>query len=270
MSRRLLLTLAAAALAAAGCVAPRAAGPEPVRLRVLSYNIHHGQGGDGVFDLERLATVIADAAPDLVALQEVDQGTGRAGGVRQADELARSTGLHGAFGRAMRYDGGDYGEAALSRAKPQAVDAWPLPAGPGREPRCALVLRCTGAAGPFLFVATHLDHTRGDEDRIRQIEEILARLAAGDRLPVILAGDLNCEPGSAPLARLGPDWLDAPLAAGAAAPTFPAPAPARRIDHVLVAPAARWRVLGAAVLDERIASDHRPLVVDLELLPVAE
>ena len=52
-------------------------------LRVLTYNIHHGEGTDGVFDLERLAKVINDLAPDIVALQEVDKGTDRASGVMQ-------------------------------------------------------------------------------------------------------------------------------------------------------------------------------------------
>lgn len=55
----------------------------PATLRVLTYNIHHGEGTDGRFDLSRTAGLIATAEPDLVALQEVDQGTDRAGGVDQ-------------------------------------------------------------------------------------------------------------------------------------------------------------------------------------------
>ena len=43
---------------------------EPIRLRLLSYNIHHGEGRDGRFDLPRLAGVMKTVQPDLVALQD--------------------------------------------------------------------------------------------------------------------------------------------------------------------------------------------------------
>ena len=57
--------------------------PGATRLRVLSYNIHHGEGLDGRIDLERIASVIRASEADLVALQEVDQSTERSGGVDQ-------------------------------------------------------------------------------------------------------------------------------------------------------------------------------------------
>ena len=62
-------------------------------VRVLTYNIHHGEGLDGRIDLPRQAAIMTSAAPDLVALQEVDRGTARAGGVDQLAELARLTGM---------------------------------------------------------------------------------------------------------------------------------------------------------------------------------
>lgn len=259
---RTLSTLLLFVLAAA-CATPEPAAP--ATLRILSYNIHHGEGVDGVFDLERLARLIVEQEPDLVALQEVDQGTARAGGVFQADELARLTGMEGRFGRAIRYDGGEYGEAALSRLPIQETVVLPLPAAPGHELRCALGLRVAPGGQPLLFLATHLDHTRDDADRVQQMRAILDALAEDPELPVILVGDLNCEPGSAPLDLLGPAWLDAPLAVGADQPTYPAVEPRIRIDHVLVRPADRWRVAEARVLEEQVASDHRPLLVVLEL-----
>jgi len=261
------LLLPVALLAACAAPGPAPAPASPVTLRVLSYNIHHGQGNDGVFDLERIASLIAALQPDLVALQEVDQGTGRASGVFQADELARLTGMEGRFGRAIHYDGGEYGEAALCRLPILDTAALPLPAAPGHELRCALTLRVEAGGQELLFVATHLDHARDPGDRVAQMEAILAALEAEPDTPVLLLGDLNCQPGSPPLALLGPEWLDAPLAAGAAAPTFPAVDPEVRIDHVLARPADRWRVRQSVVVDEEVVSDHRPLLVVLELLP---
>ena len=62
-------------------------------MRILTYNIHHGEGLDGRIDLPRIAAVIAAQRPDLVALQEVDRNARRSGGVDQAAELGRLTGL---------------------------------------------------------------------------------------------------------------------------------------------------------------------------------
>ena len=90
-----------------GVIEPRA----PRTLRVLTYNIHHGEGTDEVFDLERLATVINDLSPDIVALQEVDKKTDRASGADQAAELGKLCNMHHAFGQAMPYSNGQYGEA---------------------------------------------------------------------------------------------------------------------------------------------------------------
>ena len=61
------IVLAVAALSLTGCVSH-----QPATIRVLTYNIHHGEGMDGVIDLERIANVIRQTEADLVALQEVD------------------------------------------------------------------------------------------------------------------------------------------------------------------------------------------------------
>ncbi len=82
---------------------------EAPRLRVLTYNIHHGEGTDRKFDLERLAKSIQAPAPDMVALQEVERKTRRASGGDQAAELGKLTGMHAEFGKAMDYSGGEFG-----------------------------------------------------------------------------------------------------------------------------------------------------------------
>ena len=84
---------------------------EPITLRVLCYNIHYGQGMDGRYDLQRLASVISKAKPDLVALQEVDVGVNRSGRIHQAQELGRLTGMSVRFGPTQHYQGGLYGNA---------------------------------------------------------------------------------------------------------------------------------------------------------------
>ena len=74
------------------------------RLRVLCYNIHYGQGNDGVYDVERLAEVIKETRPDIVALQEVDVVVERSGKVHQARRLGELTGMAVRYGPTQHYD----------------------------------------------------------------------------------------------------------------------------------------------------------------------
>lgn len=236
---------------------------EPLRVRVLSYNIHHGEGMDQKIDLPRIAAVIQRQAADVVALQEVDCKTARSHGVDQAAELGRLTGMHAAFGKAMEFAGGQYGEAILSRFPLADVQVHPLPFVAKCEPRAAISARIRlHAEGPeFCFVSTHLEHANASL-RLTQTEALNAVLRKDTAVPTILAGDFNATPGSPPLKALMEHWTDA--TADRPEPTWPAEEPRVKIDYVLFRPAFGWRVIEARVVDETIASDHRPLLVVLE------
>jgi endonuclease/exonuclease/phosphatase family metal-dependent hydrolase len=230
------------------------------RLTVLTYNIHHAEGMDKKLDLPRIARVIGDKA-DLVALQEVDNGTTRTNRVDQTATLGKPLKMNSAFGKAMDHLGGQYGNAVLSRSKIKQQRTIPLPFSGGQhEPRCALVTRVGTKAGDVLFVSTHLDHLNEPNDRATQMREIVAQLQ-GEKLPIILAGDFNCRPGSEPLQLLDQSWLRATDDS----PSIPVVNPRSKIDHVFVRPAKRWKVIETHVIDEQVASDHRPVVVTLEL-----
>lgn len=81
---------------------------------MFSWNIHRGVGMDGKLDLERTASVIRAQKADVIVLQEVDQGTARAGGRFLAKELADRLGMQLFFGKAIDFQGGEYGQAILS------------------------------------------------------------------------------------------------------------------------------------------------------------
>ncbi|UCD74094.1 MAG: endonuclease/exonuclease/phosphatase family protein [Phycisphaerales bacterium] len=238
----------------------------PVQLRVLSYNIHHGEGMDGNFDLPRLAEVINSTEPDLVSLQEVDRGTTRAGGIDQAAELGRLTGMHVEYGPAMDYAGGEYGVAILSRLPFEAATNHPLPYTEGYEPRTALAAQATaGGIGEVTFIATHLQHNSA-KDRLAQAQRICELFVKDDGGLVILAGDLNARPDSPPMIVMLDNWT---AVAGAlreleSAPTFPSDEPDRKIDYILLRPMDGWRVVEMKILHEPIASDHCPLLAVLE------
>ena len=86
-----------------------------IQVKILTFNIYHGATTNGSFDLDTIASVILRTDPDLVALQEVDFKTNRAKNYDLATELGWRTKMVSIFGRAMPYDGGEYGEAILSK-----------------------------------------------------------------------------------------------------------------------------------------------------------
>lgn len=235
--------------------------PSARPLRILSYNIHHGEGTDGRLDLARTARVIAAKKPDLVALQEVDRGTRRTGGVDQTAELARLTGLHGAFGKAIDYQGGEYGLAVLSRAPILKTKIHRLPGVPNREQRIALeaVVKLDGRE--VSFVTTHLHH-QSEKDRLAQAGRLNEVFASPPR-PVILAGDLNALPDSPPLEALRTGWTV--LTDGPSLVTFPSSGPSRQIDYILAKAGDAPRVVRQEVVGEAVASDHRPVFVVVEM-----
>ena len=255
-------------LAIFACAASLASGQaaEPLRVRVLTYNIQHGEGTDGKIDLARTAAVIKRLTPDLVALQEVDKATTRSRGVDQAAELGKLTGMHVAFGKAMDFAGGQYGEAILSRYPLTEVQVHNLPFTEGCEPRCALAAHVRlGDDGPeFVFAGTHLEHAKAPV-RLCQAQKLNPALAAKNTLPTILAGDFNDVPDSPAIKVLQPHWTDA--TAGQPQPTWPSDQPRMKIDYVFFRPTDGWRVVEKQVSDESIASDHCPLLVVLEWMP---
>lgn len=234
--------------------------PAPT-LRVMSYNIHHGRGMDEKINLKRLADVILASKADLVALQEVDNKASRSGSVDQAAELARLTGMHGVFGKQIDLGGGEYGQAILSRFPISNAKVHLLPGKPEWEQRIAFSVEVAHPKQKMTFVTTHFNHLN-DENRIEQAETI-NELAEEWHHPVILAGDLNALPRSEPLQVLEKKWVNA--ASGPDLFTFPAKHPGRQLDYVLFTGKDAFEVLKSEVIPESVASDHRPVVVDLRM-----
>ncbi len=245
-------------------VASLSRASEPLRLKVMTFNIHHSEGLDGQTDVARIADVIRSAKPDLVALQEVDQRMTRTANIDQPAELARLTNMHVAFGGNLELQGGHYGNAILSRWPLDKTQNHLLPNSEGGEQRGVLVAEWNAPEAPQLrFMATHFDHRRSDTDRLASAKAV-NQLLEHSELPALLAGDLNAQLGSQAMNQLTGKWTIPHIKDR---PTFPAQSPTRQIDFILVYPKKRWRILDVAVVDEPVASDHRPLVASLELLP---
>ncbi len=246
---------------------PGTMGQSPVDsskiIRVLTYNIYHGETMKGDFNLDTIAGVIKSVNPDLVALQEVDFRTNRAKKMDLAMELGQRTGMIPLFGKAMSFSGGEYGEAILSRYTFFSSQNHALGGQEGREPRSALEVKVELGSGDIVrFIGTHLDHTREESDRISQAKK-LNDLFAKDDMPSILAGDLNARPESRTMEILLEEWTKS---SKENIPTSPSANPRSKIDYILFRPASRWRVIETRVIDEKVGSDHCPFLSVLELL----
>ncbi len=239
---------------------------EGVPLTVVTFNIHSGIGHDGL-QLEQVAAEIAAAEPDVVLLQEVDNGRLRSRFVDEAEYLAGLLGMEHVFASNVERDGlrpgdptSEYGTAVLTRLR---VDRWThtaLPNQSGRQPRGLqhLVLRLKGRA--ISVYNAHLDHTT---PRLRQEQMRRARDIIGvDSNPVIFGGDFNASPGSATLQlaldAAHTDLVDPwPSVGDGDGLTAPNASPRSRIDYLLADDS--WRPTVMATWQSAV-SDHRGLV----------
>lgn len=239
-------------LAALVAMPPAVAG-DYMSLRLMTYNVHNCIGTDRQTDIERIAAIVRRQAPDVVAVQEVDSATQRSGGRYVLSELASLTGMHANFARAIDFQGGAYGIGVLSKRKPLSCTMCPLP---GREEERALLVV---EFPEFFFACTHLSLT--ETDRMGALATI-ERMASGSGKPFFIAGDLNANPADGFMSAFGQSFN---VLSDQTEHTFPATEPEVTIDYIAVdrRHAAAAKTVKQQVLPERLASDHRPIVVDI-------
>jgi endonuclease/exonuclease/phosphatase family metal-dependent hydrolase len=247
-----------------------------VPLRLMTYNVHGCRGMDGKFAPERIARVIARERPDVVCLQELDQERSRSGGIDQVDIIAKRLQTEYHFHAVMEVDDGRFGNAVLSLLPVHLRESGPLPSAPrakqmfSLEDRGALWVTVEVDGHEIHVVNTHLSLL--ERERRLQVEALLdGRWLGNDACEgaVVLAGDFNAAPQSWTLRRLSEHLR--PVSALHPHPrrlhTWSGRLPLRQIDHVLVSDTVR--VANTHVPRtrlSRVASDHLPLVVDLECL----
>jgi endonuclease/exonuclease/phosphatase family metal-dependent hydrolase len=238
----------------------------------MTYNVHGCVGIDGRRSPDRIAEVIAEHEPDVIAMQELDVGRHRSERENQPERIAHALGMNHLFSSACAMEGGEYGNAILSRHPVELVKAAclpPLEQVDGRETRGAIWVRVRAEAGAVHVLTTHLGLERSE--RALQADSLRSTDWLGSptcQAPVIVTGDLNARPGSPPYRRLRGEMLDAQEAVPELRPrrTWPAMLPIMRIDHVFVSP--DLTVGSFAVPSDRltrVASDHLPLIVDVEI-----
>lgn len=226
-------------------------------LKVMSYNIRNCKGMDSQVDYNRVASVINAYKPDVLMLQEVDSATVRYGGAVVSDTLAMACSYVSTYAPAINFQGGKYGVALLTRTTPLSVKQYALP---GREEKRTLVVV---ELDRYVVACTHLSLT--EEDRIASLPIILDA-ARGYKKPFIIAGDFNAQPDEEFTRRLGEYFT---IVGDSCIPTFPADKPNIKIDYIAVyknAAGARVKGTGYKVINEPMASDHRPIIATLNLM----
>jgi endonuclease/exonuclease/phosphatase family metal-dependent hydrolase len=262
------ITTASAALLVGlvcGCATMKAAGDEKKTIRVMTYNIHHAEGVDGKIDLLRISDLIKRERADIVALQEVDQGVERTQKRDLPAELAELTGMTCIFSNNFHYEGGQYGNAVLTRFP---VKRWTnlhyKMVRPGEQRGLLqLVLEIDGRE--VLFMNTHVDFRPDDAERWSNAGEIEQLLPQYRGLPIFMCGDFNDTPGSRTCRRIAEKFDDAWMRAGQGDGfTIPSGSPRKRIDYI-------WISKGESIEPIKLwvpkteASDHLPVVGEFRI-----
>ncbi|MBW2012076.1 MAG: endonuclease/exonuclease/phosphatase family protein [Deltaproteobacteria bacterium] len=238
----------------------------------MTYNTHSCIGMDGKLSPKRIARVIARHAPDIIALQELDVGRSRTGGMDQAHLIAKYLQMEFHFHPTIRMEDGLYGNAVLTHLPMRPVKANRLPGLPNKthiEPRGAIWVAIEVNGTEIQFITTHLG-LRPNE-RQAQARALLGAdwLSHPDcREPVILCGDFNALPSSPVCLKLGNRLHDVQIKLDSHIPksTFFGRYPFARIDHVFVDPGIKVvniEVPGTELAN--VASDHLPLIAELRI-----
>jgi endonuclease/exonuclease/phosphatase family metal-dependent hydrolase len=252
------------ALCAAGCQSAGKAATTST-FRAMTYNIHHGEGLDRKVDLQRIADLIKREQADIVALQEVDKGVQRTGQRDCPAELAALTGMTCVFSNNYPFQGGEYGNAVLTRFP---VQHWSnrhyKMLRPG-EPRGLLQVVLDVHGRELVFLDTHLDPRGDDAERWFSSAELEEAIQPYRGQPMILCGDFNDIPDSRTCKKLAQEFTDTWVAAGAGDGfTIPAEKPRKRIDYIWTSKDPAIQALKVWV-PESEASDHRPVVAEFKL-----
>jgi endonuclease/exonuclease/phosphatase family metal-dependent hydrolase len=266
MNRILLTTITLVSVLVSllcGCATDRQT--PPVTLRVMSYNIHHGEGLDGKVDLLRIAQLIQEQGADIVGLQEVDKGVERTQRRDLPAELAALTGMTCVFSNNYYHQGGEYCNAVLTKFP---VKRWTnlhyKMLRPG-EQRGILQLVLDVRGRELVFLNTHIDYRPDDSERWSNTAEIeeLARHYAGK--PILMVGDFNDTPESRVCRRIAETFEDTWALVGQGEGfTIPAANPRKRIDYLWISKDKSLVPLKAWVPHSE-ASDHLPVMAEFQL-----
>lgn len=228
----------------------------------MTYNIHHGEGTDGKLDLKRIADLIRGEGADLVALQEVDRGVRRTDRRDLPKELSELTGMQSVFHNNFSFQGGEYGNAILSRYPIVWHTNHHYTMLVEGEQRGLLQARIRTPQGEVLLMVTHLDYRPDSTERLAQAKTLPSFRTQHPTLPVLIAGDFNAVPGSPTHRAMTRSFQDVwDIAGKGQGFTHPSESPRKRIDYLFTDPVSPLRPVRSWTACS-VASDHCALLAE--------
>ena len=230
-------------------------------LKLMTYNLRFGE----LASMEQIADYISSQHPDIVALQECDWATNRTraphqNGVKFVNELAYHTGMFGIYGKSINYAGGYYGIGLLSRYPILRYERVLLPNDGKTEQRSMLIADIELPDGQVItFVNTHLE-VKTAQMRIEQVQFINEYLKDCPN-QLFLAGDMNATPDTEEMEMLRQGWTDLTDRVY----TYSTSKPQIKIDYIYAKPAENVELLGTAVKEDVMLSDHFPVISTIVL-----
>lgn len=248
-------------------------------LKIATYNIGKNEASSAVSDFTALNSAIKRIDADIIAIQEVDNKTLRSQKIDQLKKIADANKMHYAFGKALDFDGGEYGVGLLSKYKILHSQVVKLPSGDA-EQRVTLLaqVEVPGFDSAPIIMVTHLDWQKDPAIRTEQARYLLD-LGIGDAASdfkdiassiKILAGDFNSTQDEQPLKEIR-YFFNEVVKEGTDTRSWPAVNPAIDIDHIFTFKGQKWNVKNVDIPHNTpeftwsTASDHLPVIADLEL-----
>lgn len=250
------------------------------RLRIATYNIGKNEASDNVSDFSQLNTAIKMIDADVIVIPEVDNKTKRSNGIDQMETIAKANHMYSAFGKAMEFDGGEYGVGILSKYKINKSQVVNLNSG-NAEKRIALIseINIPKFKSPVIIIGTHLDWQTDPSVRIQQARSIMdvsvGNVASNfENMPSaikILAGDFNATDNDQSINELN-KYFTLVENKNSDYRTWPAVNPAIDIDHILTYKGQKWEVIKSYVPTDSYkfkwssVSDHLPNIAEIKLI----
>jgi endonuclease/exonuclease/phosphatase family metal-dependent hydrolase len=236
----------------------------PTEFRIMTYNIHHGVGTDGMYSLSRIVGIIREQAPQIVCLNEVDFETERTYRDNQARIIAAELGMEFTFARNTPLQNGWTGTAILSRF-PITFSENKIISNRDEEEELGERRSLLHTVIDINNKQLHFYGTRLSADTSKSSAELNELLNIildwGLASPIILCGDFNRNPGSKPIKDVSYYFYDLGALVEQMPFTYPAQHPTRRRDYIFMND--KLVPVSIFVIDNeqsKIASNHLPVL----------
>lgn len=228
--------------------------PQPSTIRVMTFNLHHCEGTDSIYNVERIGRFIQQHRADLIGCQEVDNAYSERSRFEDQPQILKGIlGFHGYYGPNIRES---YGNLTLSRFPLLKAENIPLPNPEEKEPRGVIHSIFIVNGDTVSFFNTHLCAFSA-VNRAAQIKS-LQDLVTPIQHHIIVAADFNTRPSQ---------QLQPLLKSGLLYSTRTLLSIDEGIDDILVSKSLLDAVTGSKLIPNRL-SDHPAYWMDIDITKI--